>query len=426
MNYQETMAYLFRRLPMFQRVGPQAFKKDLGNISQMMEFLGHPHQKYPTIHIAGTNGKGSVTHILANMLMTLGLKVGLYTSPHYRDFRERIKINGQLMPKRAVTSFVRKHQQAIQAIQASFFEVSVAMAFDYFAQEDVDVAIIETGLGGRLDSTNIIRPILSVITNISLDHQSMLGDTLAQIAYEKAGIIKQGVPVILGERNPETFPVFKKKAQDLNAPLILAEKMTQISVERNDIQGIEGSFTYQNSVYHLDTDISGPYQVQNLQTAITAFKLLGKMKFIQGNLPKDALSNIRQRTHFIGRWTILSEKPLTIADSAHNLAGLTLLAQAIQKIPHHKLYIVLGTVKDKDPSYLFDILPKEAFFHFAKANIPRGLEAAQLKEIAERNGIQGQAYSSVPRALAAARRKADENDLIVVGGSIFVVGEVVR
>lgn len=425
MNYQETINYLFQRLPMFQRIGPQAFKKDLGNITQMMEFLDHPHQKYPTIHIAGTNGKGSVTHILANMLMSQGLKVGLYTSPHYRDFRERIKINGKLMPKRSVSAFVRKYQDDIEKVNASFFEVTVAMAFDYFAKAKVDVAIIETGLGGRLDSTNVITPILSIITNISLDHQAMLGDTLPQIAKEKAGIIKSKIPVIIGETHPETLPIFRRKAEASNAPLILAEKIIQLTIDKNDLSGIKGAFSYQGTSHQFETDISGPFQGKNLATAITAFYTLQEIGLIQGNLNKDSFSNIRSRTHFIGRWTILSEKPLTIADSAHNVAGLTLFAQAIQAIPHQKMYIILGTVNDKDPSYLFDILPKSAFYHFAKANIPRGLDADKLLAKANQKGISGKAYSSVRQALSAARRKAKKDDIIIIAGSIFVVAEVI-
>jgi len=425
MNYQETLNYLFGRLPMFQRVGPQAFKKDLGNITEMMTFLDHPHKKYPTIHIAGTNGKGSVTHILANMLMTEGLKVGFYTSPHYRDFRERIKINGQLMPKRKVTSFVKKYQDKIEKINASFFEVTVAMAFDYFAKEKVDVAIIETGLGGRLDSTNIITPILSIITNISLDHQAMLGDTLPQIAFEKAGIIKTNVPVVIGEIHPETLSVFRQKAKEMKAPLMLAEKITKLQIDQNNLHGIKGSFSLNDSVYPFETDISGTFQEKNLATAITAYSLLLDLKFCSKGFHKNTFSDIRKRTHFIGRWTILGQNPLILADSAHNIAGLTLFAQAIQKIPHQKMYIVMGTVTDKEPSYLFDILPKEAFYHFAKANIPRGLNAQELLKKAEKKGINGQAYASVRHALSAAKRKAKPTDLIIIAGSIFVVAEVV-
>ncbi len=424
MNYQETLAYLFRRLPMFQRVGPQAFKKDMGNINELMELLHHPYQDYPTLHIAGTNGKGSVTHILANMLMTAGLKVGFYTSPHYRDFRERIKINGQLMPKRKVSAFVKKHQLKIEKINASFFEVTVAMAFDYFAQEQVDIAIIETGLGGRLDSTNIITPILSIITNISLDHQAMLGDTLPQIAREKAGIIKKGVPVIIGEIQEETLPVFRRKADEMDAPLLLAEKVTQLHIKSNNIQGIKGTFTYQDTTFPFATDISGPFQEKNLATAITAYQLLINSLTITGLSPK-SFENIQKRTYFIGRWTILGQNPLILADSAHNIAGLTLFAQAIQDIPHQKLFIILGTVNDKDSSYLFDILPKDAYYHFAKANIPRGLDAQKLLVQAQKKGINGQAYTSVRRALAAAKSKARPDDLIIIVGSIFVVAEVV-
>ncbi len=424
MNYQETLAYLFRRLPMFQRVGVQAFKKDLGNIKQLMNFLNHPYNNYPSIHVAGTNGKGSVTHILANMLMEAGLKVGFYTSPHYRDFRERIKINGQLMPKRKVTTFVKKYKEQIEQVNASFFEVTVAMAFDYFACEQVDVAIIETGLGGRLDSTNIIMPILSIITNISLDHQAMLGDTLPQIAVEKAGIIKKGIPVVIGEKQAQTLPIFRRKAEAMKAPLFLAEKITKLDIRQNDMTGFKGYFTIAGKSFDLETDISGPFQEKNLATAITAYQHLLKPLALP-TLSAKSFQNIQKRTNFIGRWTILGKNPFILADSAHNIAGLTLFAQAIQNIPHQKMYIILGTVNDKNPNYLFDILPKNAFYLFAKANIPRGLDAQNLLEIATKKGVEAQAYSSVRRALAAAKRKAQPKDLIIITGSIFVVAEVV-
>jgi len=312
------------------------------------------------------------------------------------------------------------YEYEIEKINASFFEVTVAMAFDYFAQEQVDVAIIETGLGGRLDSTNIITPILSIITNISLDHQAMLGDTLPQIAKEKAGIIKKGIPVIIGEFQAETFPIFSRKAEEMNAPLFLAEKLTKLHIDQNNIQGIKGSFSYQDSIIRFQTDISGPFQEKNLATAITAYQYLLESKFLSKGYNEATFVHIRTRTHFIGRWTILGQKPLILADSAHNIAGLTLLAQAIQDIPHQKMYIILGTVNDKDPSYLFDILPKGAFYHFAKANIPRGLDANELLQKAQKKGINGQAYSSVRRAFAAAKRKAQPNDLIVIAAADLI------
>lgn len=425
MTYQQTLQYLFRRLPMFQRVGPSAFKKDLTNIIKLTDSLGHPQSQFQSIHIAGTNGKGSVTHLLAAALMGAGYRVGFYTSPHYRDFRERIKINGRLMSKRAVTTFVATNQHIIEATNASFFEVTVAMAFDYFAKEKVDIAIIETGLGGRLDSTNIITPLLSIITNISLDHQSMLGDTLAQIAMEKAGIIKPNIPVIIGEEQATVLPIFQQKAQAVQAPLFLSKEIIQVHLTTNDIYGLVGTFTTTNKTIHFKTDISGPFQAKNLQTAMAAYQHLLERGFTSKTLNPKWLLDVRQKTHFIGRWTVLDKSPLVLADSAHNVAGLHIFAKAIQEIPHKKLYIVLGTVNDKDPSYLFDILPKEAFYHFAKANIPRGLAAKDLLKYASQKGIKGKAYSSVRQALAMAKKKAKANDLIVVAGSIFVVAEVV-
>ncbi len=425
MTYPETLAYLYNRLPMFQRIGNQAFKKDLTNINKLMEAMDNPHQQFKSIHIAGTNGKGSVTHILAALLMGSGLKVGLYTSPHYRDFRERIKINGQLIPKRKVSKFVKKNQTSIEQIEASFFEVTVAMAFSYFADEEVDIAIIETGLGGRLDSTNIITPLLSIITNISLDHQNMLGDTLPQIAFEKAGIIKKDIPILIGEDQKEVLPVFRRKAKEVNASLFLADKIVNIEIQKNNYKGIQGNVTIKNKNHKFRTDISGAYQAKNICTAISAFSLLSESVFPFLVFNPIWLQDIRNQTHYIGRWTILGDAPLIIAESAHNKAGLKLLTAEIATISYDNLFMVIGTVNDKDPSYLFDILPKNGFYHFAKANIPRGLDAKKLLEIAESKNIKGKSYSSVSRALSAAKRKAKANDLIVIAGSIFVVAEVV-
>ena len=425
MIYSDTLAYLYKRLPMFQRIGNQAFKKDLTNITKLMSAMKNPHRQFKTIHIAGTNGKGSVTHILAALLMGSGLKVGLYTSPHYRDFRERIKINGQLIPKRKVSRFVQNNKHTIEQIEASFFEVTVAMAFRYFADEEVDVALIETGLGGRLDSTNIITPLLSIITNISLDHQNILGDTLPKIAFEKAGIIKQGIPVLIGEKQKEVLPVFRRKAKEVDAPLFLAEKNIKINIQKRNYSGLHGTLTIKDKKHNFHTDVSGAYQSKNLRTALAAFSLLDNTSLPLLPFNPSWLRDIRIQTHYIGRWTILGESPLIIAESAHNKAGLKLLTAEIKTIPYQNLYFIIGTVNDKDPSYLFDILPKKAYYHFAKANIPRGLEAKRLQAIAETKGVKGKSYSTVRHALNAAKRKAQANDLIIVAGSIFVVAEVV-
>ena len=427
LTYSETLSYLFEQLPMFQRVGPMAFKKDLTNIRALCAALGHPEEKLRAVHIAGTNGKGSTAHMLASVLQAAGHKVGLYTSPHYRDFRERIKINGQLMEKEAVIDFVDQHEALFTAIKPSFFEITVAMAFDYFVKADVDWAVVEVGMGGRLDSTNILTPALCVITNISYDHMQFLGDTLPEIAGEKAGIIKPGVPVVISETQPEIVQVFTDKAEAEGAPLTFADQNYEaVSVQA----GLEHTIynIYRNGVRlypELPLNAYGAYQSKNLQAVLQALEWLKPHAAIEAIHLKQGLGELRERTRFLGRWQVLSHTPLTLCDSAHNEAGIKLAMEEIRRIKHRRLHIVYGTVRDKDPRKALRHLPASASYYFARPDVPRGMEVAQLQQAAAEAGLHGEAYKSVKAALQAARRTATEGDLIYVGGSIFVVAEVV-
>jgi len=395
---------------MYQKLGKKAFKKDLTNILALLSQLGNPHQRIVTIHVAGTNGKGSVSHLIASVLQEHGLKVGLYTSPHYKDFRERIKINGRLIDKSKVTSFVEKIKFALDEVPASFFEMSVAMAFDYFASEKVDVAIIETGLGGRLDSTNVILPELSVITNISLDHTDILGDTYEEIATEKAGIIKERIPALIGERQESIEHVFADKAKAQQSNLHFADELVTLeSVERN-----------------LGRNPNNPFELRNIRTAHAAIKLIAESKLIKydSDLVKNGIHNLVKNTYYIGRWQVLSDRPLTIADSAHNEAGLKGVLERLTDYQYDKIHMVIGFVKDKNLDSVLSMFPKDARYYFVKADIPRGLEAKKLKEIAGQYALSGRTYVSVKNGYLAAKRRAKDDDLVYIGGSIFVLAEI--
>ncbi len=435
MTYQQTIDYLYQQLPMFTRVGQSAFKKDLTNTIALCDALGNPQTKFPTIHVAGTNGKGSTAHLLAAFLQSLGLKTGLYVSPHYRDFRERIKINGEYVSKKYVKQFVAQYSPLFEQIQPSFFEMTVAMAFDYFATEGVDIAVIEVGLGGRLDSTNIISPLVSVITNISFDHTEMLGNTLPLIAYEKAGIIKQHTPVIIGEEQKETTPVFLKKAEECDAPIYFAS-------QNFDIQAVEQNVTFtifdikqpkKNIYTQLKVNLNGDYQAKNVATVLQTIEVMKNLPFFQqfteGGMWENAIQNgfehLKTLTNFIGRWEIISKNPTVLCDSAHNEGGLSLAVQQLKSLTINHLHIVLGMVKDKDISKMLSLLPINATYYFCKANIPRGMDAEAIQELAADFGLKGKAYPSVKRALSAAKRRAKKDDLVYVGGSIFVVAEVI-
>ena len=427
MNYAETIHYLYERLPMFSRIGAQAYKKDLHNTLELCATLGHPQHKFRSIHIAGTNGKGSVSHMLSSVLMACGYKTGLYTSPHLRDFRERIRINGQMVTEDFVTRFTGRMMPEIDRLEPSFFEITVAMAFEYFAEEQVDVAVIETGLGGRLDSTNIITPELSVITNIGWDHMNILGDTLPKIASEKAGIIKAGVPVVIGEYDPQTAPVFIEKAQEEQAPLIFAEDKWKAKGYRHE----NGQLVV--DAYHQDSntalccilDLSGIYQIKNLVTVLAA---VDHLRAAGWQLPSakvlEGLSDAGRRTGLRGRWELIRSNPRLIVDVAHNPPGMQLLREQIGMTPHRQLHIVLGMVKDKDVDAVLALLPEGATYYFTRAAIPRAMPEDELSERAKSFGHNGHAYPNIDEALNAALGRAEQEDLILVCGSVFLAGEL--
>jgi len=400
LNYQQTLDYLFKQLPMFQRIGVAAYKADLKNTIELCEVLGNPQNHFKSIHIAGTNGKGSVAHMLASVLQETGLKVGLYTSPHYKDFRERIRINGVMISEEDVCAFVDAYRKDFERIEPSFFEMTVGLAFEHFKNEKVDIAILETGMGGRLDSTNVVTPLLAIITNIGLDHTQFLGDTLGKIAEEKAGIMKTGVPVLIGERQLETEDTFKKMAANVEAPLSYAESAS--------------------------LGIHSGYQLKNERTVIAAVELLqdGGYSISDKDL-KTGLQYFATNTGFVGRWQLLSNSPMTICDAGHNEDGIKEVLKLIESGSHEELHFVLGTVNDKDIDNILKLLPKDAVYYFCKADIPRALDEKELKEKASVFNLQGDSYQSVSEALKFAQMKANVNDLVFVGGSSFVVAEVV-
>jgi dihydrofolate synthase/folylpolyglutamate synthase len=426
-RYAETLAFMFRQLPMYQMVGASAYKKDLHNTLALLDFLGNPHQGLTCIHVGGTNGKGSTSHLLSAILQAKGLKTGLFVSPHYRDFRERIKCNGQLVGKRFVVEFIERVRPVIETIQPSFFELTTAMAFDYFARRKVDAAVIEVGLGGRLDSTNVISPVLSVITNISYDHTNILGNTLSLIAAEKAGIIKTDTPVVIGETHPETAGLFLEKAAQQHAPLVFADQHYHAEIRRSDFRHStfdvyrEGVLYYENLVANL----SGAYQRFNLQTVLQAVECLPQALRPDEQAIRDGLANLKKRTAFIGRWDLIQETPRVLLDSAHNEGGLKEALKEVQRIPCQTLHIVFGASREKDIEHILDMLPRHARYYFAKASIPRALDAEDLAVRATAHGLKGRSYSSVKNALRAAKRRAGADDLIFVGGSIFIVAEVI-
>ena len=402
MTYQQTLDYLFDRLPMYQRLGAAAYKADIGNIVLASQHLDNPHKKFKSIHVAGTNGKGSTSHLLASVLQEAGYKVGLYTSPHLKDFRERIKINGQMIQEAEVISFVSNNKAFFETLELSFFEFTVALAFNYFAKQKVDIAIIETGLGGRLDSTNIIHPELAIITNISLDHTNLLGDTIEKIAKEKAGIIKENTPIIIGRKQKETTEIFRKIAEEKQAKLIYASA---------------------NNKYK--TDLKENYQKENISTTLTAITQLQAMNW---NISEDniinGVRNTLKNTAFMGRWQTLSEHPLIICDMGHNEDGIKQITQQIAELHFNKLHFVFGVVKDKNIDAILSLMPKQAQYYFCQANIDRAMDAEELTKKAIKSGLKGAAHTSVKQALETAKKNATKDDLIFVGGSAFVVAEV--
>jgi dihydrofolate synthase/folylpolyglutamate synthase len=446
MTYQQTIDYLYTQLPVFTRVGASAYKADLSNTIELCNRLGNPENKFKTIHIAGTNGKGSTSHMLAAVLQIAGYKTGLYTSPHLKDFRERIRINGEMISEQSVVDFVADHKTDFEEIQPSFFEMTVGLAFDIFAKEQVDIAIIETGLGGRLDSTNIITPLLSIITNIGWDHMNILGDTLQLIAAEKAGIIKPNIPVIIGEKQDELADLFIRKAKQQNAPIVFASELYNSKVNNQNSKGyddlVEVEITQnsqptahnsqlathdpQPTTYNLQLDLTGSYQLKNVKTVLATVAALRLQGFvISDEHLKTALSQVKTLTGLHGRWETLSTNPLTICDTGHNPEGIQEVLKNIAAVNYKRLHFVIGMVNDKDSTKVLSMLPKDAIYYFCRPDIPRGLEAEILKEKAESIGLRGNAYNSVRDALKAARNASKADDLVFVGGSTFVVAEVV-
>ncbi len=427
MTYQETIEYLYSRLPMFTKVGSSAIKPGLNNIIAFCSVLGNPEKKIKTIHVGGTNGKGSSSHMLAAIFQSAGYKTGLYTSPHLVDFRERIRVNGEMMPEDKVVSFVAQHKNLIEDLKPSFFETTVAMAFNYFANEQVDIAIIEVGLGGRLDSTNIIHPELSLITNISKDHTNILGNTIPEIAFEKAGIIKQKTPVIIGEYEEESAAVFIEKANSTESKLLFADKELRAEIIATDKHFLSlHIYDAKKLIFHkLELDLTGTYQQKNILGVIACVLELRNQGW---ELPDDkvriALSNTKKLTGLAGRWHKLADKPLTYCDTGHNEAGIKEVLLNIQNTTFTQLHIVMGMVKDKDVSTVLNLLPKNAIYYFCAPAIERSLPFNELQQQAANFNLKGLAYNSVKAAYQAAKQNAHAEDLIFIGGSTFVVAEI--
>ncbi len=426
MNYQETVQYLYNQLPVYQNIGGNAYKEGLDNSLALDKYFDYPHKKYKTIHIAGTNGKGSTSHLLAAILQQSGYKVGLYTSPHLVDFRERIRVNGEKISEQYIVDFVKKHRANFEPIQPSFFELTMMMSFLYFAEEDVDIAIIEVGLGGRLDSTNIITPVLSVITNISYDHTQFLGDTLEKIAGEKAGIIKPDIPVVIGEAEGSVRKVFENKAAEVGSPITFAQ-------DQNIIQSAEkqtdGSWLFQTTQYSdLKGELGGLPQIKNAATVLTAVEILQKETITI--LPKavcEGFAKVVELTGLQGRWQVIqSENPRIICDTGHNVGGMEYIAEQLKSENYRRLHIVIGMVNDKDISKVLALLPKDAVYYFTRASIARALGEKELAKQAELVGLRGNTYNTVKEALDGVLQAADKEDMIFIGGSNFIVAEALE
>lgn len=430
MNYHQTLDFLYSQLPMYHRIGAAAYKVDLNNTITICKLLGNPQEHFKTIHVAGTNGKGSVSHMLASVLQEAGYKTGLYTSPHLKDFRERIKVNGKMILKKDVCFFVEKNQKAFKKIKPSFFEMTVGLTFQHFKNESVDVAIIETGLGGRLDSTNIIHPILSVITNIGFDHMNLLGNTLEKIATEKAGIIKTKAPVVIGETQKSIKHIFIDKAKQLNSNIYFADENYSVKKTINSNSNLSDKLfdVYLNKKLifkKTKLPLLGYYQKKNLVTVLNSIDVLNTIgvKINEKNVRK-GLTNTIKNTGLMGRWQILQKQPLVICDVGHNKDGIGEITKQLKDIAYKKLHFVIGVVNDKDVSGILKFLPQKATYYFCKANIPRGLDAKILEEKAKELGLKGKAYSSVKEAFKKANQNATRDDLIFIGGSFFTVAEV--
>ncbi len=421
MNYEEVLSYLYTNLPMFQRMGGMALKKDLSNTLKLCAYLDHPERKFRSVHIAGTNGKGSSSHYLASILQEAGYRVGLYTSPHLKSFTERIRINGRMVDNEYVTEFVNEHRSFIEELKPSFFEITVGMAFDYFARQQVDVAVIEVGMGGRLDSTNVITPEAALITNISYDHQQWLGDSLTEIAGEKAGIIKEGIPVVIGENQPEVFDRFRQTASGKNATLVKAWEQYAL-----EIHGDTWVFRTGESTIRVEGAGLPEYQQLNLPGVLALAGILRDQRSfrVTDEQMEKGIRNMKSNTGLMGRWQVIARQPKVICDVGHNEAGFAFILKQLKKESYAKLYIILGMVSDKDIMPVLKMLPPEAGYYFCQANIPRALDAGILQQKAEEAGLHGVVIQEVNEALAAAREQAGTDDLIFVGGSNFVVAEL--
>jgi dihydrofolate synthase/folylpolyglutamate synthase len=427
MTYQEAVEYLYTQTPLFQNVGQEAYKEGLYNTVTIDRHLGCPHKLYKTIHVAGTNGKGSVSHTLAAILQASGYKTGLYTSPHLTDFRERIRVNGKPVTPEFVVKFIERNREFLEPLHPSFFEVTTAMAFSWFAEQEVDVAVIETGLGGRLDCTNIIKPVLSIITNIGYDHMKFLGETLPGIAFEKAGIIKKNVPVVIGEHTPETRTVFERKAEEVSTRIVFAEDNCKIISQKYHNPS---KVVYETAAYPaLESGLAGLCQEKNANTILTALDELKKKKF---NIPESAVrkgfKNVCRMTGLRGRWQLVSKKPDIICDTGHNSHGLKYIARHLEELSAKpgfgQLRIVMGMVNDKDITDVLALMPRNARYYFTQASVKRALDASTLRDLARQAGLTGRVYRSVAQAVDTARREAAQNDLIFVGGSTFVVADL--
>lgn len=430
MNYQETINYLYNSVPLFQNTGQAAYKEGLSNTFALDDHFGHPHRRYLTIHVAGTNGKGSCSHTLASILQSAGYKVGLYTSPHLVDFRERIRVNGKKISKRKVIDFVKKERSFFEPLHPSFFELVTAMAFKHFAEEGVDIAVVEVGLGGRLDCTNIIQPVLSLITNISFDHMQLLGDTLSKIAAEKAGIIKHGVPVVIGETTAETLPVFAGKAKEVGAPLILAEEVKEVIDATPQKKGGIDYITKDFGAVH--GELEGIYQIKNTNTILSAVAQLLKLSDQDGqplfhitdtNI-REGFKKVSRLTGLMGRWQTVARQPLTVCDAGHNIGGFEYISRQLQNVDCRQMRIVFGMVNDKDISAVLNILPRHAVYYFCAASVKRALDSKSMQERAAQYGLMGDCYNTVGEAYTAAREASSEDDFIYVGGSCFVVADL--
>ena len=429
MTYSETVEYLFSLLPAYHRIGKPAYKGNLDNTLALDRYFGHPHKKFRSVHVAGTNGKGSVSHMTASVLQEAGYRTGLYTSPHLKDFRERMKVNGEMIGEEEVVRFVEEHGEIIREIRPSFFELTVAMAFDWFARMEVDIAVIEVGMGGRLDSTNIITPLLSVITNIGHDHMEFLGNTLEAVAGEKAGIIKQGVPVVIGETQPETREVFMRRADEMNSRLTYADQHYRCRL---------GRFTPDRSMRHFtvgmpgegrkirgETPLGGLAQQKNIQTVAAVMEVLAPIVGLDHGHFARGIAAVVANTGLMGRWQVLSRSPLTVCDTGHNREGLEYVMRQIRATPKEELHMVIGFVNDKDLDSVLPLFPRRARYYFTRASVPRALDENLLRSAAARFGLQGGAFGTVADAVMAARSAAGPRDMIFIGGSTFVVADAV-